>query len=365
MTNRILILALTALLLGGCASNPDANDPTAGKSVSEIYQDAKEQLNLGNYEEAIKLYEKLESRYPYGNYATRSQLEIVYAYYKFEEMESAIQAADRFIKLHPQDPHVDYAYYMRGLASYNADKTWVQEKFNQEPSERDPKQSRRSFQYFADLLKKYPKSRYTTDSIQRMTKLRNNLAEYEVHVANYYLKRGAFLAAANRAKYVVENYQRAPAINDALAVMVKAYRELKLDDLAKDAQRVLEANQPDHPFLQSEHEQKPAQVEGVVAPAMGEKKSDEGVKVEPKQTSVDKVAPVEKAAVTTKPTAIETKPGSDSGTATAKTQDSALPPTTEGTTTTAKPGNEGTPAKQVQGSSKTPAPATTKDVQAQ
>ena len=250
MTIRNLLVLLVALWLTACASSPEGID-SDNKDAAQLYKEAKEHLELANYEEAIKLYEKLESQYPYGNYATRSQLEIAYAYYKFDEGEAAILAADRFIKLHPGHPHADYAYYLRGLASYNAAQNTFQKLFNQDPAERDPKEARRSFHYFAELVKTFPKSRYLKDAIQRMTQIRNNLAKYEIYVASYYFKRGAYLAAANRAKYVIENYQQAPAQPDALVIMVESYRELKLPDLANDSLRVLEANHPDHPELQS------------------------------------------------------------------------------------------------------------------
>ena len=245
MTRLIHIFTLVGILtLTGCASSGDHDDPTAGKAAAEIYQEAKAQLDNGNYESAIQYYEKLEARFPYGTYATRAQLEIAYAYYKYEEFETAILSADRFIKLHPNHPHVDYAYYLRGLASYNISESFLGQLFDQDPTERDPKSARRSFQYFAELVKTFPKSRYARDAVQRMTHLRNGLARYEVHVARFYYDREAYLASANRCKYVVENYQGTPSTADALSLMVKSYRKLELNKLADDALRVLELNNP-------------------------------------------------------------------------------------------------------------------------
>ncbi len=218
-------------------------------NAAEIYKEAKTALQDGNYETAIQFYEKLESRFPYGNYATRAQMEIAYAYYKFDEPEPAILAAERFIKLHPNHPNVDYLYYLRGLASFGIGKSGVAETFGQDRSERDPQSFRRAFEFFAELVRKFPKSRYAHDAVQRMTHLRNSLASHEVHVAKFYFDKDAYVAAANRGKYVVENYQRTPAVADALALMVKSYRKLEMPELAKDTLRVLEVNHPSHPEL--------------------------------------------------------------------------------------------------------------------
>lgn len=244
-----IILLFGIFVLSGCASTADPDDPTVGMNAADIYKEAKTNLQDGNYETAIQFYEKLESRFPYGNYATRAQMEIAYAYYKFDEPESAILAADRFIKLHPNHPNVDYLYYLRGLASFGITKSAISEAFGQDRTERDPKSVRRSFEYFAELVRKFPKSRYARDAVQRMTHLRNSLAKYEVHVANFYFERDAYVAAANRGKYVVENYQRTPAVADALALMVKSYRKMDMPELARDALRVLEVNHPEYPEL--------------------------------------------------------------------------------------------------------------------
>ena len=237
---------ILALILTGCAASGDYDDETYGMSVSELYQEAKAKLTNGEYETAIQYYEKLESRFPYGTYAERARLEVAYAYYKDTQPETAIIAADRFIKLHPNHSHVDYAYYLRGLASFDNSLSFLDKLFKQDPAERDPKSVRQAFKYFAELVQRFPKSRYTPDAIQRMKELRENLSRYEVYVASYYQRRGAFLAAANRAKYVVENYQGTRAVPDALAVMTTSYRKLGMQDLARDAFRVLELNHPEH-----------------------------------------------------------------------------------------------------------------------
>ena len=248
---RAIKFGFLAFILGtlfSCAS-VDGEDPTEGLGAAEIYEFANEYLKEGDYEQAIAYYERLESRFPYGKYAERAQMEIAYAYYKDSEPESAIVAANRFIKLHPDHANVDYMYYLRGLASYDLSESFMDSLFNVDPSQHDPKSARRAFEYFAQLIKKYPKSRYAKDAIERMTLIRNNLALYEVHVATYYMRRGAFLAAANRGKYVVENYQRTPAMADALAIMAEAYGKLGMTDLADDAKKVLKLNHPDHKSL--------------------------------------------------------------------------------------------------------------------
>lgn len=241
--NNILLLCSLAIL-HGCASGGNYDDPTHGMDAAQIYSEARAKLDNEEYEEAIKYYEKLESKYPSGKYVERAQLEIAYAYYKFQEPDSAILAAERFIKLHPLHPNLDYAYYLRGLARYDDKQSLINRLFKQDPSERDPKNARKAFEYFSELVKKFPKSRYTPDAIKRMYALRDNLAKYEVHVANYYMQRGSYLAAANRAKYVVENYQKTPAVSEALEIMIKAYKKLGMNDLANDAARVLELNKP-------------------------------------------------------------------------------------------------------------------------
>ncbi|HEY0634119.1 MAG TPA: outer membrane protein assembly factor BamD [Gammaproteobacteria bacterium] len=249
-----LILKLTALLalisLAGCAGM--GADETAGWSAQQFYEKGREALDGKDYQSALDYYSKLEARYPYGAYTEQAQLETAYAHFKAEEPAAAVAAADRFIKLHPRHKNVDYAYYMRGLASFEAERAFLEGLFKQDTSKRDPTVARESFNYFRELVTQFPDSKYTPDAIQRMTWLRQRLAQHELHVADYYLRRGAPLSAANRAKYVVENYQGTPEVADALAVMVQAYRQMQQNELAEDALRVLRLNHPDHPFLQQE-----------------------------------------------------------------------------------------------------------------
>jgi outer membrane protein assembly factor BamD len=244
--NRALggVLLAATLTLGGCGLLPEVKDETAGWSAQKLYADAKENLNEGNYERAVKLFETLEARYPFGRYAQQAQLEVAYAYYKDNEPISAIAACDRFIKLHPNHPNVDYAYYLKGLANFNEDLGLLGNLVDQDLSERDPMAARDAFLAFKELVTRFPESKYAADSTARMKYLVNALASNEVHVAKYYLKRKAWVAAANRAKEVLKSYPEAPALEEALAIMVVAYDELKLTDLRDDARRVLELNFP-------------------------------------------------------------------------------------------------------------------------
>jgi outer membrane protein assembly factor BamD len=244
MLSRIVISIVTLALLVGCSAFSGDSDPTKGWSAAKLYSEAKDALDSGDYEKAIDLFETLEARYPFGRYAKQAQLDAAYAYYKFDEPDSAIAAAERFIKLHPKNPHVDYAYYLKGLANFNRGKTIVSKVIPRDPSERDPTPMLRAFEDFSVILKRYPDSRYADDARKRMVYLRNKLAEYELNVADYYMRREAYVAAINRAKYVLENYQGARAIPQALKTLVRAYRKLGLNDLARDALRVLRTNYP-------------------------------------------------------------------------------------------------------------------------
>ena len=243
-STRIAAIAFAVVALAGCSTWGEEQDPTRDWSAQRLYESAKDHLDRGEYEQAVDYYEKLEVRYPFGPLAMQAQLDIVYAYYRFDEPASAIAAADRFIKLHPRHPNVDYAYYVKGLVRFVEGNSFLDRIITRDPSEHDSGTALQSFRAFEELVQRFPDSRYAEDSRQRMLYLKNILAMHEIHVARYYMKRRAWLAAANRARYVVENYQRTPAVLDALAVMSDAYKELGLDDLAADADRVLKLNSP-------------------------------------------------------------------------------------------------------------------------
>jgi outer membrane protein assembly factor BamD len=250
-TQRPLLLAALLLMVNvfGCSWLPGQVDPTAGWSASRFYNEAKEALQEGNYQTAIEYFEKLQARYPFGRYAQQAQLELIYAYYKDNEPDSAIAAADRFIKTFPRHPFVDYAYYMKGLINYSRDASVINRVVPNDPAKTDPGTAKQAFDDFAELVRKFPQSTYAEDARQRMVFLHNNLAAYEINVADYYMRRGAYVAAANRAKYVLENYARTEAVPDALAVMTRAYVKLGLQDLAADSLRVLQVNYPASPHI--------------------------------------------------------------------------------------------------------------------
>jgi outer membrane protein assembly factor BamD len=243
------LAALLAIALGGCGLLPGEIDETRGWSAAKLYSEARSALNDRNYETAIKYYEKLEARFPYGRYAQQAQIETAYAYYKDGEPVSAIAAADRFIKLHPSHPSVDYMYYLRGLANFNDDLGLFGYVSGQDMTERDPKAAADAFEAFKSLVTRYPESKYTPDAIQRMNYLVNALAAHEVHVARYYMKRGAFVAAANRAQHALKTYPQAPANEEGLLIMVKAYDALGMTDLRNDAERVMLQNFPNSKYL--------------------------------------------------------------------------------------------------------------------
>lgn len=243
-----LIVVLLAILVMACA-NTEEEEPVADHSEKRLYDDAQRYLNSRNYDQAVRRLQLLESRYPFGRYAEQAQLEIVYAHFQNYEYEAAVESAERFIRLHPQHPNVDYAYYIKGLASYTEDRGLLDDFLPTDHTKRDPGNARQSFADFAQLLSRFPDSPYAADAKARMIHLRNLLARYEINVANYHFKRGSYLAAANRGRYVVENFQQTPAVGDGLAVMVQAYLLLNMEDLASDALLVLRANYPQHPSL--------------------------------------------------------------------------------------------------------------------
>ena len=240
--SRLIWPLLFALLLNGCSIFGE-KDETKDWSQQKLYNEASSELAAGGYDKAIEYYEKLESRYPFGKYAHQAQLDVAYAYYRAEEPESALAAADRFIKFHPGHPAVAYAYYLKGLTNFNRSLGLLSRFIPTDNSQRDPGAALDSYKDFEHVVKEFPDSDYAEDARKRMLYLRNNLARYEVHVARYYIKRGAFVAAAQRASYVIENYQRTPAVKGALEVMIDAYTRLGMPKLADDAKRVLALNE--------------------------------------------------------------------------------------------------------------------------
>ena len=244
-TPKILLSSLCLaflLLLSACATTPEDDLEEDTKTAAALYEEAKSALGQEDYETAIQRLETLEARFPFGKYAQQAQLDMAYAYYKFEEPESATSAANRFIKLYPRHPYVDYAYYLKGLIKFNQGQSFFDSFGEDDIAKRDPEAAKKSFAYFSELTRRYPLSKYTKDAVQRMTFLRNNLALHELLVAQHYMSRNAYLAAANRATYVIQNYQKSPSTPEALALLSDAYKKLRMDDLAKDTQRVYDLN---------------------------------------------------------------------------------------------------------------------------
>ena len=240
------LLVVLALVLAAC-SGADLGDPTRNWSEAELYRQAKDRLDDGDFETAIDYYGKLGARYPFGDYASQGQLDLVYAYYKYKEPESAIEEAERFIEFNPRHPEVAYAHYIKGLVNYNRRHGFLDRFVRPDRAERDTSEYAASFDDFKTLVTQFPDSRYTAESRLRMSVLRDTLARHELVVAEFYLGRKAWVAAAKRAENVVSRFPGSPSTAGALVVMASAYAAMGLDKLAADARRVLAANFPDHP----------------------------------------------------------------------------------------------------------------------
>jgi outer membrane protein assembly factor BamD len=243
-------LALAAaLLLAGCGLLKDDADETAGWSAQKLYGEAKDRMASRDWAQAIKYLEKLEARYPYGRYAQQAQLESAYAHWKDGDRASALAAADRFIKLYPNHPNVDYAHYLKGLVNFNEGQGLLTFLTSSDMTDRDPKATREAFEAFREVATRFPASKYADDSSARMRYLVNALASHEVHVARYYMKRGAFVAAANRAQYAIQHYPQAPMVEEAVFILVKAYDALGMNELRDAAERVMRTNFPNSRYL--------------------------------------------------------------------------------------------------------------------
>lgn len=240
-----MALALGVMVVVACSSTK----PDAKKTAEALYADAREELSAGSYDAAGKLYEQIQSQYPFGRIAQQALIEQAYAQYKAGDKEQALSSIDRFIKQYPNHPLVDYVYYLRGLVHFNDNMSVFAYFSGQDPTERDPKGLRESFDAFKELVTRFPDSKYADDARARLIWLRNAMASYEVHVARYYFRRGAYLAAVNRAQRAVRDFQGTAATEDALYIMVRGYDKLGMNELEADAQRVLVANFPESKFL--------------------------------------------------------------------------------------------------------------------
>ncbi|HEX5514410.1 MAG TPA: outer membrane protein assembly factor BamD [Gammaproteobacteria bacterium] len=247
MTLTKLLRALPLLLvIVGCSSLGNSDDPDAG--AAELYQEARAAMRAKNNETAIERFETLQSRYPFGEHAQQAQLDIIYLYFKTDDWDAAISAADRFIRLNPTHPRVDYALYMRGSANMERGQDFLNRTFHLNRAIRDPRPLRQAFADFQRLATDYPGSDYTDDARRRMVILRNQLADHELAVARYYQSSSAYVAAANRAKGIIENFQETPAVEAALTILADAYQHLDLPDLRQDVLRIIRQNYPNHPL---------------------------------------------------------------------------------------------------------------------
>ncbi len=250
---RTLALAIVAAVLtAGCNLLPEVKDETAGWSAERLYRSAHDSMLEGNYTRAVKLFETLESRFPYGRYAQQALLEGAYANYRANEVPAAISQLDRFIRTYPNHPNVDYAYYLKGLVNFREDQGMLGYVYEFDLSERDPKAMKESFAAFKELVAKFPDSRYADDSRQRLVYLSNALSMFEVHVARYYFNRTAYVAAAGRAQASLVNYPRTPANEHALDVLIRSYDMLELPKLRDDTRAILEKTYPQSPYLTGE-----------------------------------------------------------------------------------------------------------------
>ncbi len=246
--HSVVALVATAMLAGISSCGKDREFPDR-RTAGELYADAKESLDKRNWQRAAAEYKLLQTRYPFGRYTEQSMLDLAYAFYKGGQPENALSTLDRFMRTYPAHANIDYAYYLRGLINYQQNLGVLERLIPERVRDRDQTTMRDSFNDFQELLRRFPDSRYAADARQRMVFLRFNLAAYEIAVAEYYMRRKAYIAVVNRARYVLENYPATPQHAEALALLHQAYSALKLTELADDAWSVLELNYPDHYYV--------------------------------------------------------------------------------------------------------------------
>ncbi len=247
---RLLLLSTLIILVSGCATTKEEEV----LPEETYYENARQAMNSGNFNEAEENLDALETYYPFGRYAEQAQLDLIYARYQNLDLEGARAAADRFLRLNPQSDHADYALYMRGLASYNLDIGLAARYFPIDVAARDPGEQLQAFRDFSELLSRYPNSKYVADARQRMIAIRNRMAELEIHAARYYIKRQAYVAANNRGRYVLENYPSSPSVEEALVIMIETYQFLDLKKAARDSIALLKTNFPDSDALNEDGE---------------------------------------------------------------------------------------------------------------
>ena len=248
-TALLLALLFALTLLSGCAGSDGSKDDTDIWSEAKLYSEAIDKLNDADFAKCGKYFEKLEARFPFGPYSQQAQINAAYCYWKAQEQTQALVAIDRFIKLHQGSPSLDYAYYLKGLITFNDDLGWLGKFTGQDLSERDPKAAKEAFESFKVVVERFPNSKYAPDALDRMRYIVNSLAEADVIVARYYYQRGAYLAAANRAQLVIRDYDRAPAVEEALYILTKSYEKLGMTQLSNDSARVFKLNFPDSEMM--------------------------------------------------------------------------------------------------------------------
>nr|WP_269459861.1 outer membrane protein assembly factor BamD [Polynucleobacter necessarius] len=245
----LLAIIIALMLLGGCAGSDGTKDDTDILSEVKLYSEATDKLNDADFAKCGKYFEKLEARFPFSPYSQQAQINSAYCYWKAQEQTQALVAIDRFIKLHQGSPSLDYAYYLKGLITFNDDLGWLGKFTGQDLSERDPKAAKEAFESFKVVVERFPNSKYASDSLDRMRYIVNSLAEADVIVARFYYQRGAYLAAANRAQLVIRDYDRAPAVEEALYILTKSYEKLDMVQLSNDSARVFKLNFPDSEMM--------------------------------------------------------------------------------------------------------------------
>jgi outer membrane protein assembly factor BamD len=242
-----VILLYSVLLTAGCAGI----EKSANWTAEEFHAKAREHLDAGEWEQAINYYHQLERHYPYGKYAEQSQLEVIYAYYRNSESKLAVSSADQFIRLYPTHPQIDYAYYLKALSIFKSSTSLLERLIRVEPRRHDLNPASKAFEAFRELVTLFPQSSYERDARQRMTEILNLIAQHEIDIGRYYLRRGAYVAALNRAKHVIERYPTASAVEDALGIMVIVYKRIDFDTLHDDTLRILRQNYPNSLYLSS------------------------------------------------------------------------------------------------------------------
>ncbi|MBL7252266.1 outer membrane protein assembly factor BamD [Alloalcanivorax sp. C16-2] len=243
---RLIWPLLAALLLSACASKPEESPE---RTEAAQYREAQDAMDSNNYLTAIDRLKELEARFPYGRYAEQAQLDLIYAHFRSQEYPETVVAAQRFMRSYPAHPRLDYALYMRGLANFYMERGFFDSFMSTDKSSRDLGSARDAFEDFERLVTRFPDSEYAPDARSRMVFIRNEMARHELHAARYYARRGAYIAAINRAQYVVQHYQRTPMVPEALAIMVEGYERLDRPELADKSRRALAESWPDSEYL--------------------------------------------------------------------------------------------------------------------